>query len=1153
MNQFRQIAEIKNIKGNEEMLLATRGYESIYDAKKQLGINAPKIYAELFNEYNKSVKIVNENIRKQRAEQKFKEELEKIKKEIKIKESTKKEKKNIEKSIKDFSKGKSKEINLNLKNIYSKTSMNNEDVLKSIIKSVKKNLFGKPILITAGAVSYTLNDTTIHRLEQSLNRNYVDYEEEYGEPSDARIKASINNGSSLSISGVISNHSYNKANGAFFPYTHNTIFDLSRYGLYTQIEEEENTCLLQAFLNGGLDASIVEEMKCYVKNRRIPKSDFEAICNIGKIRINLKNIDDVKSRNNSRNVYGKNFTNEFNIGLIEEHYFIIEQTNITSFCIENYDDIKKEKDCNLIYKKQDKYYKRDIKRCLDSFDLIKCIVNNKNKLLKKISCEDNAILATQFYNNTINDDIIDLNYNVKECVRANFDEKNENGETKKMIIIKKKKSMIETGKASEFSNEDKQKLKEFFLPTLNIFADFETDPNDIHIPYLFCLEYEIKGEVFKKNFWGIDCGKNGLDYLFYEFNKKYNITLIFHNAKYDYRFIIQYGFKINELSNGGIFISASFIYKGLKVNVKDSYKMITMGLNKFSKTFNLGKFEKEVMPYKYYNQEIIKKTYGSIKDALDYLDNEEEKNKFLENINKWNLKRGNDFNHRIYAIKYCERDCEILRKGYNIFRSWILEYFLIDINDVLTISSLAYRIFVEKGCYDETYSLGGKVQNFINRCVVGGRTMCKNNKKDLIIDINYADYEKGFDEFLNDLDAVSLYPSAYMRMKGFLKGIPKVIENKDYNFLKNKDGLFVKIKILEVGIKRDFPLMSYKNEEGVRIFSNDMIGKEIYVDKISLEDLIEFQDVKFEIIKGYYYDEGHNEKSLEVMRYIFYKRVELKKVKNPAELVFKLIMNSAYGKNIQKPHDEKVEIFDDEESYKKYLSRNYNWIKEVIKFGDKYKVKSFEKIKDQYNNCHIGCEILSMSKRIMNEVMTTAEDNGIKIHYQDTDSTHLKNKDIFKLEKIYKEKYGRNLIGKDMGQFHSDFSIEKDNKNYDKNVFARRSIFLGKKAYIDELIVKDENENIIIDYHIRLKGIPNSCVDYTYKKLGYANPFDLYLDLYNGKKIDFDLLEGNGKHKFKFNKDYTITSLKNIDEENMGFSRSVQFTDIKSKKKPIKK
>ena len=42
-----------------------------------------------------------------------------------------------------------------------------------------------------------------------------------------------------------------------------------------------------------------------------------------------------------------------------------------------------------------------------------------------------------------------------------------------------------------------------------------------------------------------------------------------------------------------------------------------------------------------------------------------------------------------------------------------------------------------------------------------------------------------------------------------------------------------------------------------------------------------------------------------------------------------------------------------------------------------------------YNYLHAGVEILSMSKRIMDKVFEVSNDCGVKIHYQDTDSTHL--------------------------------------------------------------------------------------------------------------------------------------------------------------------
>ena len=56
--------------------------------------------------------------------------------------------------------------------------------------------------------------------------------------------------------------------------------------------------------------------------------------------------------------------------------------------------------------------------------------------------------------------------------------------------------------------------------------------------------------------------------------------------------------------------------------------------------------------------------------------------------------------------------------------------------------------------------------------------------------------------------------------------------------------------------------------------------------------------------------------------------------------------------------------------------------------------------------------ILIISKRIMNEVICTAEDNGIKIYYTDTDSQHIGADDIKRLGELYYIKYGRELVGK---------------------------------------------------------------------------------------------------------------------------------------------
>ena len=56
---------------------------------------------------------------------------------------------------------------------------------------------------------------------------------------------------------------------------------------------------------------------------------------------------------------------------------------------------------------------------------------------------------------------------------------------------------------------------------------------------------------------------------------------------------------------------------------------------------------------------------------------------------------------------------------------------------------------------------------------------------------------------------------------------------------------------------------------------------------------------------------------------------------------------------------------------------------------------------DQEAYTYIGVMILSISKRIMNEVICTAEDNNIEIYYQDTDSMHIGLDDIKRLSELY--------------------------------------------------------------------------------------------------------------------------------------------------------
>ena len=254
-------------------------------------------------------------------------------------------------------------------------------------------------------------------------------------------------------------------------------------------------------------------------------------------------------------------------------------------------------------------------------------------------------------------------------------------------------------------------------------------------------------------------------------------------------------------------------------------------------------------------------------------------------------------------------------------------------------------------------------------------------------------------------------------------------------------------------------------------------------------------------------------------------------------MIYKLIMNSSYGRNLMKAIEYETHMFYNQKDYEIFESRNYNQIYESTCFGKNcYKIKTYKSLLDHFSSPHVGCNILSMSKRIMNEVMCLAEDNGISIFYQDTDSMHIPHNDISRLSNLFEMKYNRKLIGKNMGQFHTDFSLNDKNGKPCKDITAVACVFNGKKCYIDKLKGYDEDGNVVYGYHIRMKGVPTDVVR---RKAEIENitPFDLYEKLFKGEIIDFNLLDNGtkaGKTSFMFSKDYTI-------ETRRQFTRKIKF------------
>jgi hypothetical protein len=287
-----------------------------------------------------------------------------------------------------------------------------------------------------------------------------------------------------------------------------------------------------------------------------------------------------------------------------------------------------------------------------------------------------------------------------------------------------------------------------------------------------------------------------------------------------------------------------------------------------------------------------------------------------------------------------------------------------------------------------------------------------------------------------------------------------------------------------------------------------------------------------QIIRGYYFNEGRNDKLKTVIEYLFNARVKAKAAKNKIQVVYKLMMNSAYGKTLLKPIEDKT-VIKSHKDMQTFVQRNYNFIKTIDYLNtkdeeeqtayDKAKIKIIKPIDTHFNNCHCGVEILAMSKRIMNRVMCLADDCKIPIYYQDTDSMHCPDQDVPALEKLFKARYGYTLTGKGMEQFHCDF----DSSKLKGDLVATESIFLGKKCYIDKLqgINKDTGE-VDYDYHVRMKGMNLRGIQHRAEEHFDGDLMKVYDAMYYGVKLPFDMCGGGKKAQFEFNSNMTITSKK---------------------------
>ncbi len=243
-----------------------------------------------------------------------------------------------------------------------------------------------------------------------------------------------------------------------------------------------------------------------MRNRTIHKCDLRKISEILEIHIELISIKDGVETCRVEH-YGKEHLEKYELGLMSGHYFINDRTDITSYSLINYNDVKDVKECNKIYRKLPTgAYKRDSSKSISSYNLFKLLLANKDTLLTPITLSE-EILRTQFYDKTDTYETLDY-----------------------------------TDKSYRLEERRTPKTTQVY----KIFFDFETiTSEEHHIPYL-CWIYNAD---IQQEFIGIEnCAINMLNALPTD---KDELLLIAHNSNYDCRFILKYLQKVSTIQKDG--------------------------------------------------------------------------------------------------------------------------------------------------------------------------------------------------------------------------------------------------------------------------------------------------------------------------------------------------------------------------------------------------------------------------------------------------------------------------------------------------------------------------------------------------------------------------------------------------------------------------
>lgn len=847
--------------------------------------------------------------------------------------------------------------------------------------------------------------------------------------------------------------------GGLYTGFNTTKIDLRRYDIYTreQVKYDRSfrheNCLLVALRHADIDEETINDLKLnFFKNLYYGRQDLKILSERIERCFTVHSFHRSKEKLvASRIIYGDPELPNIDLALYNNHFFIFERTKYTKFSIKNYKELNHIEDWyNItgIRSNRATGYFRDKRaarinslwliRLLDEQGLIneedpflnldqpKSLIRGENMNIKRASREDIGRALFKPYTG------------MKRLRRLGSDDP----EAEVQALF--------GGRLSGSELENKMAMLDKEDPPI-FFADCEAfvngPPGTPHRLLAVAILNDQTNEITIKRTKGTTARNVALSILSSLPDKS---IVYFHNLEYDFSLlgsdlaIRDVCFTNNKVYNVKIF------HDNKMIEFRDSYKIITMGLAKFGKTFGVQS-KLDCIAYNYYSEENEDKLIDpeEYRQALRLSGNNGED--LAKRFDPSEHMKDGLFDPYKYYMSYLRQDVITLQQGMREFEKHVRNLDpALSVHDYLTIGALALAASYED--LRKFTPVNNTLRAFSACCFTGGD-----------VQVNPKFLKQRIPGPILDVDACSLYPSAMIRAgrEGWFNTGPPQYRTDDWE----KYSTLLRIRITKVRNKIQPPILCYLDRENGNKHDYNVEGRIYNVHSILLKAYIELLDIDYEIIDGIQF-RGPPVR-FETIEKIFNMRIAAKKEKNEGfSQTLKLLMNATYGKTIERQRFE-GNVFVKNDDMDRFMLNNFTKFNRSRKFGRNLHCVSTKQLDKSFGIPYVGAIILAMAKVIMFEVREAIHNTGGEMLYTDTDSIHIRKDDLERANAYYQKKYGRTLDDKSglPGTFHNDLPNGAE--------FSEAAYFFGKKAYAHLINGK---------WHVTMKGITQKGIDHIAKQ-----------------------------------------------------------------------